>query len=125
MGPVIESAEEFVRLRSSEDPAEYNRAAHDSASVSTWLDVIERYPEMREWVAHNKTVPLEILEQLRNDPDERVRWMVLKKRSWARAHPDDTKRVGCLANTRASARGRKTPREAPDSPEQPSATHDC
>jgi hypothetical protein len=112
---VIDSAEEFVRLRTSEDPAEYNRAARDSASISTWLDVIDRYPQMRQWVAHNNTIPLEILEQLRNDPDEHVRWMVLQKRSWARAHPDDTKRVSGLANTRSAA-WKQSPREAPEGP---------
>jgi Leucine rich repeat variant len=109
MDGVIESAEEFVRLSTSEVPAEYHRAAHDSASVGTWVDAIERYPEMRQSVAHNKTVPLEILERLRHDPDEHVRWMVLQKRSWARAHPDDSERKGGLANTRAPA-WKKLPR---------------
>lgn len=86
---MIDSAEEFVRLRSSDDPAEYRRAAHEEASVQTWLDVVDRFPDMRFWVAQNKTVPLEILERLRHDPDDRVRSMVLLKRSWRRAHPED------------------------------------
>jgi hypothetical protein len=63
------------------------------ASVETWLDVVVRFPDMQVWVAHNKTVPLEVLEVLRHDPDQRVRRMVLRKRSWARAHPDDTARA--------------------------------
>jgi hypothetical protein len=91
---VIESAEEFVRLWTSEDPSEYARAAHDEATVETWRDVIERFTEMRFWVAQNKTVPLVILEELRSDPDEQVRSMVRAKRSWARAHPEDAKRRG-------------------------------
>jgi hypothetical protein len=91
---VIESAEEFVRLRTSEDPSEYNRAAHDEATIETWREIIGRFPDMRFWVAHNKTLPLVILEELRRDPDERVRSMVRAKRSWARAHPEDTKRLG-------------------------------
>lgn len=99
---VIESAEEFVRLRTSEDPAEYNKAARDEASESTWRDVIERYPDMRFWVAQNKTVPLTVLEVLRHDPDEQVRDMVTSKRSWARAHPDDTTRPHGLQNTRTT-----------------------
>ncbi|MGW5380983.1 hypothetical protein [Nocardia sp. NPDC003963] len=90
---MIESAEEFVRLRCSEDPAEYNRAAHEEASEQTWREVIARFPEMRVRVAHNKTVPLNILEELRGD-DEWVRSMVRAKRSWARAHPEDAKRLG-------------------------------
>jgi hypothetical protein len=89
---VIESAEEFVRLRLSEDPAQYRRAAHEDAADATWLDVIERFPETRFWVAQNKTVPLTILDILRHDPDERVQWMVRQKRSWLRAHPEDSGR---------------------------------
>jgi len=34
---------------------------------------------MREWVAHNKTVPLSILEALADDSDERVRMFVAMK----------------------------------------------
>jgi hypothetical protein len=94
MPDVIRSAEEFVCLRTSDDPDEYGRAAHDEASEDTWRDVVERFPDMRFWVAQNKTVPLSILETLRHDPDERVRSMVRAKRSWARAHPDDTTRLG-------------------------------
>jgi hypothetical protein len=91
---VIESAEEFVRLRASTDPDEYLRAAHDEAADATWRDVITRFPDMRFWVAQNKTVPLSILHELRNDPDERVRSMVRAKGSWRRAHSDDAKRLG-------------------------------
>jgi hypothetical protein len=61
---MIESAEEFVRLRDSEEKAEYDRSALEEAPVSVWRDVIFRYPSYRKWVAHNKTIPLEILEEL-------------------------------------------------------------
>jgi hypothetical protein len=77
---MIESAGEFVRLRTSQIPEEYNRAAHDEASEAVWLELVERHPEMREWVAHNKTVPLEILRRLAIDQDVRVRWTVAGKR---------------------------------------------
>lgn len=89
---MIESPEEFVRLRSSDDPAEYGRAARDHAHEGTWREIIDRFPEMRFWVAQNKTVPLGILEILRQDEDERVVGMVRMKRSWARAHPEDSSR---------------------------------
>jgi len=89
---MIESAEEFVRLRTSEDPADYNRAAHDGAAEATWRAIIDQYPDMRFWVAQNKTVPLTILEVLRHDEDERVVHMVRMKRSWARTHPEDSGR---------------------------------
>jgi hypothetical protein len=45
---------------------------------------------------------LEILEILRRDPDEKVQLVVRQKRSWARAHPDDTTRVQSLENTRSA-----------------------
>ena len=104
MSSVIDSAEEFVRLRTSDAPADYNRAARDEASENTWHDIIERFPDMRFWVAQNKTVPLSVLEVLRNDADERVQHMVTSKRSWARAHPDDTSRPQGSENTRRTNR---------------------
>lgn len=77
---MIESAEEFVRLRRSKSPEEYRRAAEDEAPVAVWVDVVRRYPDMREWVAHNKTTPIEILEILAHDEDAAVRATVAEKR---------------------------------------------
>lgn len=76
---MIESAEEFARLRTSELSEEQHRATHDEAPESVWRAVIERFTELREWVAHNKTVPLVILELLSRDPDDRVRYAVAMK----------------------------------------------
>lgn len=61
---MIESAEEFIRLRNSEEKSEYDRAAMEEAPISVWRDIISLYPDHRKWVAHNNTVPLEILEEL-------------------------------------------------------------
>ncbi len=61
---MITSAEEFVALRSSEIKAEYDRAAMEEAPSSVWREVIKKYPDYLRWVVHNKTVPLEILEEL-------------------------------------------------------------
>lgn len=77
---MIESAEEFVRLRTSVLVAEYRRAAHEEASLRTWRTVVENHPDMRAWVARNKTVPLEILRQLAGDPDPQVRSAVADRR---------------------------------------------
>jgi hypothetical protein len=77
---VIASAEEFARLRCSEDPAEYQRAANDEAPLQVWLAVIEKYPALREWVTHNKTVPIAVLEQLARDPSPGVRATVAARR---------------------------------------------
>ena len=77
---MIESAEEFKRLRESEVIDEYTRATHDDASTKIWEDVLDKYPELAFWVAQNKTVPLEILEKLAVHTDPKVRDMVARKR---------------------------------------------
>lgn len=77
---MINTAAEFVRLRQSEIPEQYTRAAHDQAEFSVWLEVVENYPEMHQWVAHNKTVPLSILEVLSVSEDVTVRHTVAMKR---------------------------------------------
>jgi hypothetical protein len=76
---MIASAEEFVRLRTSVNPADYSRAARENAAAAVWLDVIRLYPQMRFWVAQNKTVPASILEALATDADARVRFMIAGK----------------------------------------------
>lgn len=82
---MIESADEFRRLRESEDPAEYQRSAHEPAPVEVWWEVLRRFPELREWVAHNKMVSDEILTELAADADPRVRAVVAGKRKLAPA----------------------------------------
>lgn len=77
---MITSAAEFVRLRCSERPEDYQRAAHEEASEAVWLEVVSRHPDMRSWVAHNKTVPLSILKLLATDDDPDVRAAVATKR---------------------------------------------
>lgn len=81
---MISSAEEFIKLRESLVSEEYHRAAHDEASELVWLDVIKKFPEMKNWVAHNKTVPLSILEVLAKDQDADVRESVARKRKLSR-----------------------------------------
>lgn len=78
---MIESAEEFIRLATSEVMEEYLRAAREDAPEHVWLDVIERYPNFRDSVAHNKTVPRSILLLLAKDENERVRWTVASRRA--------------------------------------------
>lgn len=77
---MIKSADEFIRLRTSELQDEYERAANDAADISTWTEVIEKYPDFKEWVIHNKTVPIEILETLTLDKDPKIRSAVARKR---------------------------------------------
>lgn len=113
---MLRDAEEFVRLRTSDDPGDYHRAAHEEASLDTWLDVVARYPEMRLWVAQNKTVPNEILVHLTSDKDPQVRSMVARKRKLEPStleelanDPDDSVRMS-VAQTQEHAALR--PREA-------------
>ena len=77
---MIQSAEEFARLRRSKLPEEYNRAGSEEAPLEVWLAVLEQFPELREWVVHNKTVPISILERLAYDPDPSIRSIVADKR---------------------------------------------
>lgn len=76
---MIQSAGEFHHLRTSENPDDYARAAQEEAPVAVWREIIAM-PDMREWVAYNKSVPLEILETLARDERASVRAMVAMKR---------------------------------------------
>lgn len=73
---MIESAEEFIRLREAND----ERASHDHASDRIWHDIIKNYPEMRFWVAHNRTIRANIVEVLAKDDDSRVRYRIATNR---------------------------------------------
>ena len=108
---MISSAHEFQRLRASDDPAEYNRAAHEEAPLTVWMDVIAQFQELRFWVAQNKTVPVEILEILCDDPDARVRFMVAQKRKLPEylqfrlaKDPDSSVRERIACNAKATSR---------------------
>lgn len=80
---IILSAKEFVQLRTSSNPDDYQKSAHYFADESVWFDVIKHYPEMKKWVIHNKTVPMSVLELLVNDDDE-VRYFLAMKNKLSR-----------------------------------------
>ena len=107
----IASAEEFVRLRASEIPEEYRSAAWGEASNEVWLEVIDKYPDHARWVAHNKSISLEVIRVLAAHPDDAVRSLIAAKRK----SPTDV--LWLLAKDRAdSVRARvafnaKTPRD--------------
>jgi hypothetical protein len=77
---MIQSAAEFIRLRTSSAKADYDRAATDEAPLEVWRDLIKNHPDMKSWVAHNKTVPMEILDVLSTDRESDVRNAVARKR---------------------------------------------
>lgn len=108
---MITSAAEFIALRTSTVKDEYDRAAHDEAPLEVWRELVREYPAMRTWVAHNKTVPIEILETLAGDASAEVRSSVARKRKLTAAlfeqlarDPDDGVRHAIVYNE-------KTPRE--------------
>jgi len=80
----IQSAEQFKRLLESELASERWIASRGEASLEVWADIIARFPELRQWVAHNKTVPLEILDTLSRDRVTRVRYAVADRRKLSR-----------------------------------------
>ena len=106
---MIQSADEFRLLRTSDDLDEQRRAAHDEAPVAIWREIIARFPELRWWVAQNKTVPDEILAELASDADPRVRSMVAMKRKLGpelqlrlTADADESVRRQLASNARAT-----------------------
>ena len=64
---MISSAEEFLKLRTSEIKEEQDRASLGCADNNIWLEIIHNYPDYKFWVVHNKTIPIDILEQLAED----------------------------------------------------------
>jgi Leucine rich repeat variant len=82
---MIRSVAEFVALRNSEDLTEQARATTEDADDRVWLFVIEHHPELRKWVAQNKTVSLSIIRLLIDDADPVTRSWVARKRKLDRA----------------------------------------
>jgi len=78
--PEITSVEEFIRLRESTDPAEYERSAWAAMPLPVWWSLLRDRPDMNVWAAHNRTAPPEILAVLIEDPDWRVRHRVAGRR---------------------------------------------
>jgi hypothetical protein len=76
---MIKNSAEFISLRSSEIPDEYNRAATEEAPLDVWMDIIENYPDMKVWVARNRSIPKEIIDVLSRDINPIVRDAISSK----------------------------------------------
>lgn len=76
---MIKSAEEFIRLRTSTIPEEYGRAGREEAPYEVWIELIEKHPEMRRWVASNRTISIELQMLLAQDKDSHVRSSIASK----------------------------------------------
>ncbi len=73
---MIRSAAELKRLCQSEIPEEYHRATEDQISDRVCLEVIKKFPEIRDWLPDNPTISLNILYILADDKNKSVRWRV-------------------------------------------------
>lgn len=80
-------ADEWVRLRTSDQHEDYERASWMEMPLAAWQSVLDRYPDMAKWVAHAKRTPDDVLRQLAAHPDDEVRWMVASKRQLDPALP--------------------------------------
>lgn len=92
---MIKSAEEFLRLNSSDDREEQDRASCEKADISVWYEVLKQYPDtgeeetpngpipegiwIRRWVAHNTKIPEAIIRILAKDSSWRVRDTIAMK----------------------------------------------
>jgi hypothetical protein len=77
--PIIESAEDFVRLQSSKISEDYLLASSGEASNEVWLDVVTRFPDYTRWVAHNKSISVDIIRLLASHKDDSVRSFIAAK----------------------------------------------
>lgn len=107
---MIKTADEFVALRQSEIKEEQDRASHEPAELGVWMEVIEKYPDYKKWVIHNKTIQIEILELLAKDKDPNVRSDVARKRKISdlifdllSVDPDESIRHTLISNTKLNA----------------------
>lgn len=73
---MIESAAEYVTLRHSQEPGEYNRTNRDRATDTVWLELINNLPQYKIAAAQNHTISTKILGLLANDDDAEVRHRV-------------------------------------------------
>lgn len=71
---MIDNANEWIKLRRSEEREDYWRSANEEVPLSVWKEIYEVAPDLRDFIAYNKTSPHEMLEILAKDDDSRVRY---------------------------------------------------
>lgn len=76
---MIKTSAEFILLRNSDIPEEYNRAGIEEAPLTVWMDLIENHHDMKVWVARNRMIPKEIIHILSKDSDPIVRHAISMK----------------------------------------------
>lgn len=86
---MIVTAEEFRDWCDDRDRLGRHRALKESAPLDVLLEVVERFPEWRDYVASSRNASLELLELLRRDDDAGVREVTRGNPRWGEAHPQD------------------------------------
>ncbi|AIK96202.1 hypothetical protein [Candidatus Odyssella acanthamoebae] len=76
---MIKSAEEFIRLRKSRIPEEYNRANDEFIPDEVCHAVIKKDLDMKEYIAGNTSISLNMIIYLADDEDVDIRVRIAEK----------------------------------------------
>ncbi|MDQ0463411.1 hypothetical protein QO010_001182 [Caulobacter ginsengisoli] len=80
---MIASADDFAAL--AKDPTRQFQALTDTAPEAVWLEVLERFPELKAEVAQNSSITEAVVRRLAADRDPALRLMMARRPSL----PDD------------------------------------
>jgi hypothetical protein len=76
---VIDNAREWIRLRSSDDSDDNHRAATETVPLAVWMQIHSKAPDLRAFIAYNRTSPPEMLAILARDENRLVRHAVAER----------------------------------------------
>ncbi len=76
---MIKTAEEFIHLRKSQKPEEYNRANDEFIPDDVCHEVIKRKPEMKKYIAGNSSISIKMIIYLAEDESDSIRWRIAQK----------------------------------------------
>lgn len=76
---MIDDANEWIRLRRSDDPDDQQRAMTEAVPVAAWAEVYDRAPDLRPFMAAHGGVASAWLERLARDPDRAVRLAIAQR----------------------------------------------
>lgn len=77
---MISSITEYFNCINSNLREEQKRVLYEVLSDEVIQNIITDYPDYKSWIIHNKHIPLEVIENLCNDPDPDVRFTIAMKR---------------------------------------------
>lgn len=76
---MVNSVEEFLNILDSDEELGTNESRLCHAPDNVWRQIIIEHPELKRWVAWNKTISYTILEILSEDNDPEIRWWIASK----------------------------------------------